>query len=453
MKARPPNIILTIADDQRGSALGCAGTEAVQTPCLDRLARRGTRFSNAHHLGSPHGAVCAPSRAMLMTGRPYFQLDDSLISPGAPPAPAPSLLPPSLPEQLRQQGYHTFATGKWHNGPALFHPAFTSGANLFFGGMADHWFTPVHDFDPAGVYAPDRRHGADGFSTEVFARSAIEFIRSRRGMEQPFFCYCAFTAPHDPRTPPDRFRRMYDPAAIVLPPNVVADRPFDKGFRGVGHPPDNGALAMRDEMLLGVPRDPAEIRRSVAEYYGMISHMDEWIGKIHDAVAEIGGGDNTLIVHTSDHGLAVGQHGLLGKQNLFQHSVTVPLLMAGPGIAPNRVDPALCYQHDLHPTLREAGGCPADDSGFFQSLPPMAPPRASVGTAFASTQRMIRNSRYKWIVYQTPEKRTQLFDLQEDPWETRDLAQDPSRREVVKELQGQLRDWQVAVGDPASGFA
>jgi arylsulfatase A-like enzyme len=450
MKTRLPNIILTIADDQRATALGCAEVEPVRTPNLDRLARRGTRFSNAHHFGSPHGAVCAPSRAMLMTGLPYFQLEESLICPGSPVAHPASSLPPSLPQLLRQKGYHTFATGKWHNGPAFFHPAFSSGANLFFGGMADHWFTPVHSFDPEGVYDPAHRLPADGFSTEVFARSAIDFIRSRRNDSAPFFCYCAFTAPHDPRTPPDAYRRMYDPAAIQLPPNITADRPFDNGFYGVGQPPDNGSLRVRDEMLLGVPRDPAEIRRSVAEYYGMISHMDEWIGKIHDAVTEIGADRNTLIIHTADHGLAVGQHGLLGKQNLFQHSVTVPLILAGPGIAPNHVDPRLCYQHDLNPTLKDLAEITATKPGVFQSLLSSSSDRTAVGTAFGKDQRMIRDSRHKWISYRTPEPRGQLFDLFNDPWETCNLADNPSHQEVLRELKVRMREWQQAAQDPAA---
>lgn len=452
MKRRRPNIVLTIADDQRGTALGCAGRESVRTPSLDRLAARGVRFSNAHHLGSPHGAVCAPSRAMLMTGRPYFQLDDSLICPGNSVPHSPSRLPPSLPLLLRQRGYHTFATGKWHNGPALFHPAFCSGANLFFGGMADHWFTPVQAFDPSGIYNPSSRVPANGFSTEIFARSAIEYIHSRQDDPEPFFCYCAFTAPHDPRTPPDDFRRMYDPASIRLPPNIVADRPFDKGISGVGQPRDNGSLGGRDEMLLGVPRDPAEIRRSISEYYAMISHLDEWIGKIHDAVKDIGVEENTLIIHTADHGLAVGQHGLLGKQNLFQHSVLVPLLLAGPGLASGEVDPRLCYQHDLHPTLLELAGVTQAEPGFFQSLLADASARPAIASAFGKDQRMVRDSRSKWIGYLAPEPRGQLFDLTEDPWEIHDLAGDPASLPVARRLKACLREWQKEVGDSARGF-
>lgn len=448
MKRRLPNIVLTIADDQRASALGCAGIEPVQTPCLDRLSRRGTRYDSAYHLGSPHGAVCAPSRAMLLTGRPYFQIPSSLIQPGSlDESEAP--LPVSLPQRLRERGYQTFATGKWHNGKGLFRSAFDCGANLFFGGMADHWFTPVFDFDPEGRYPMEARRIAEGFSTEVFARSAIEFIRSRRSRDEPFFCYCAFTAPHDPRTPPDDYRRLYNPSDVVLPPNVIATQPFDKGFHGVGQPLDNGALGTRDEMLLGVPRDPNAIRRAIAEYYGMISHMDEWIGKIHDAVAEIGAMEDTVIVHTADHGLAVGQHGLMGKQNLYNHSANVPLILAGPGIGENQTDQVLCYQHDLHPTLLRHAGVELDRGGFFRPLAPSGGNgRAFVGAAYAGSQRMIRNARYKLIEYRTPSPRIEFFDLLEDPWETCDLSGQPEFSQTISGLRGQMQEWQVNAGDP-----
>ncbi|HTL53559.1 MAG TPA: sulfatase-like hydrolase/transferase, partial [Planctomycetota bacterium] len=288
-----PNILVTFADDQRGMALGCAGIEPVRTPHLDQLAARGIRFSRAYHYGSCTGAVCAPSRAMFHTGLRYRDLDRALLSPTYPPPGHTVALPPTLGRKLRDAGYHTFATGKWHNGVDSFHASFDSGANLFFGGMADHLFTPVHDFDPSGKYPAERARTGNGFSTELFGQSAIDFIHSRKNQsnDQPFFCYCAFTAPHDPRTPPDEFRRLYDPRQIPLPQNFQPEHHFD-----------NGQLGGRDEELLGRPRDPREIQRSTAEYYGMISHMDAWIGRIHAALAETGQLENTIVVHTGDHG-------------------------------------------------------------------------------------------------------------------------------------------------------
>ena len=462
MPGKPPNIILTIADDQRGTALGCTGLEPVQTAAMDRLAARGVRFSQAQHLGSCHGAICAPSRAMLHTGYPYFKLDPALLNEHGLPKDREVFIPPTLGQKLRGAGYHTFATGKWHNGAHTLYPSFDSGANLFFGGMADHWFTPVYDFDPSGKYPKESRRTAHGFSTEVFGQSAVDFIRSRKGDEQPFFCYCAFTAPHDPRTPPDYWRRQYQPSTIPLPPNVTPGHAFNSDFwnarDGITREEiliaqAQGRIYTRDEILLGTPRDPNEIKRSMAEYYGMISHMDEWVGRIHEAAGEIGALENTIIIHTGDHGLAVGQHALMGKQNLHQHSLNVPLIMAGPGIPRGVVSAALCYQHDLHPTLTELAGIGAP-SAPFQSLTPLlenkSAGRSHIASAFENTQRAIRDSRYKLIEYTLGgEKCFQLFDLQNDPWEMHDLSRDAERRGVIGTLRGELVRWQAEVGDIA----
>lgn len=417
--SRRPNIVLTIADDQRGSALGCAGVEAVRTPSLDRLAARGVRCDRAYHYGSHHGAVCAPSRGMLHTGLPYTQLPAALIAGGTSRDPDVPVLP-TLGSRLREAGYRSFLVGKWHNAVSAVNRSFDDGAAIFLGGMADHFFTPVHVFDPSGRYPPHDARTAEGHSTDVFGQAAVDFIRrqARGGGDEPFFLYVAFTAPHDPRTPPDAYRRLYDPRTIPKSPNVLPEHPFD-----------NGELRVRDERLLGWPRDPAEVQRSLAEYYGMISHMDHWIGRIHDALDEAGALQDTIVVHTADHGLAVGQHGLLGKQNLYEHSIRVPLIAAGPGLPEGVVRDGLCYQHDLNPTLLQLAGAPPA-GGFFRSLVPMwrgeAPGRDTIRCAYADLQRAVRDERYKLIEYRVGGAiRRQLFDLVDDPWETRDLAGRP----------------------------
>ena len=456
MPKKFPNIILTIADDQRGTALGCAGSEPVLTPALDALAARGARFTQAQHFGSCHGAICSPSRAMLHTGVPYFHLDIALLGGTYPPEDRAVTIPTTLGQKLRGAGYHAFGTGKWHNGVHTFHPSFDSGANIFFGGMADHWFTPVHDFDASGLYPEEARRLADGFSTEVFAQSAIDFIHSRKDNDQPFFCYCAFTAPHDPRTPPDAWRRRYNPTTIPLPPNIVPQF-YGDGPTPLGVKPsvNTGSWDERDELLLGIPRHDQEIKRSLAEYYGMVSDMDEWIGRIHQAIGDIGQMDNTIIIHTADHGLAVGQHGLMGKQSLHRHSVNVPLILAGPDIPAGVVSDALCYQHDLHPTLAQMAGADGG-SPMFQSLLPLLrgeSGRTHLGTAFRETQRAIRNARYKLIEYNVQGARyAELFDLSGDPWETCNLIHDAQLAPIVASLRRELGEWQLAAGDSTKAF-
>src|SRR5207302_10891082 len=130
---------------------------------------------------------------------------------------------------------------------------------------------PLQDFDPAGRYGDERRYVGEGFSTELFGQAAIRFLRERRD-ERPFFLYLAFTSPHDPRTPPPEFASLYDPERVPLPAN----------FRGE-HPFDNGDIQVRDELLAPHPRPPAEVRRHLADYYGMISHQDHWMGRVIEA--------------------------------------------------------------------------------------------------------------------------------------------------------------------------
>lgn len=177
--------------DQRGSALGALGLEAVQTPNLDRLAARGVSFTRAPHFGSYHGAVCAPSRFMLHSGQPYFGWDGDFLGNTYLMREDRSLAPPeTLGQKLQRLGYDCFATGKWHNGIEMFYASFNCGTDIFLGGMADLWFTPVHDFDPSGRYPRERARTAGGFSTEVFARAAMRFWNRVAPTMRPFSATC-----------------------------------------------------------------------------------------------------------------------------------------------------------------------------------------------------------------------------------------------------------------------
>ncbi len=132
----------------------------------------------------------------------------------------------TLPATLRDAGYHTYTVGKWHNDVQSFAEGFRDGSCLFFGGMSDHWGVPIHDFDPSGVYPPEARQVKEAFSTELFTDAAIRFLDEYQ-RDDPFFLYLAFTAPHDPRTPPGEYADLYDPDHIPLPDNVLPKHPFD----------------------------------------------------------------------------------------------------------------------------------------------------------------------------------------------------------------------------------
>ena len=435
-----PNILIVIADDHRADAIGILGHPVVRTPELDRLAQRGTVCTQARIAGGLMPAVCSPSRACLLTGLQPFRADAAPEIVRDPPyevcLPAGAC---TLPEYFRQAGYETFFTGKWHNDEAALLRSFESGRNIFQGGMCEHTQVPVRDLDEVRRGAPTRL--ARGFSTEVFCNSVQEFIRDR-DPGRPFLACVALTSPHDPRTPPKQFRALYPVADLPLPANFQPDHKFD-----------NGELAIRDELILHRPLDERQVREELAGYYGMISHHDAQLGRVLTSLEAAGQGRNTIVVYLSDHGLGLGSHGLLGKQNLYEPSVRVPLILAGPGIPHGLRHDGLVYAFDLYATLCDLARLPVPPGLDSVSLLPAwpsakLPSRASVCAAYRDCQRMVTDGQWKLIVYQVNgSQRIQLFDLVEDPGEQHDRSADVSQAARLAALHARLRAWQIASGD------
>lgn len=342
---RKLNVLMVVADDQRNDTIAALGNDHIQTPHLDRLARAGFAFTRARCMGSQQGAVCVPSRACLHTGRTLFRVPDDI---GA---------YPMLGEVLQHAGYASFGCGKWHNGPRSFARGFDAGGNIFFGGMHEQYNTPVHDFDPTGKYQPKNARPGNKFSSELFADAAVGFLRRQKSADKPFFCYVAFTSPHDPRTPPQPYKSMYDPGKMPLPANFLPEHPFD-----------NGELKVRDELLAPFPRTPDDTKRQLCDYYGMISSQDAQLGRVLSALEESGHADDTVVICTGDHGLSIGSHGLFGKQSVYEEAAQIPLLISGPGIPHGGQSDALVYGLDLFPTLCELLGVPPPQSIEGRSL-------------------------------------------------------------------------------------
>ncbi len=438
---RRPNILWIISDDHRSSALRAHGDPTVRTPNLDRLVERGVTFTQARHMGSNSGAVCMPSRACLHTG---VHLYASMMSHGLGPKQefSQATLRPELPtlgQTFRNAGYETFITGKWHNDVQSLQRSFAQGRDIFMEGMCNHYRVPVCDLS-----RPEESRLAQGHSSDVFSQAAIDYLLHGRG-GSPFLLYLAFTAPHDPRHAPPQYHDLYPPATVPLPPNFAAEHPFDLGD-----------IRIRDEKLAAFPRSGQEIQRHIADYYAMITHMDHCIGQVLAALRTTGQWDDTLVVYTADHGLAVGQHGLMGKQNLYEHSTRVPLILAGPGLPSGERRESLCRSYDLFPTLCELAELPTPSTVTSRSLLKPASPRSTVCLAYKDLQRAVTDGRWKLIRYrrsldgQKGCERTQLFDLAADPWETRDLSGDPEHQATIRRLTQALHAWQRRVGDPVA---
>ena len=189
------NFLFLLADDQRADSIHAYGNNYIQTPNLDKLIAQGFSFRQNYCLGSNGGAVCVPSRAMINSGRSYFNVDSKITGVKI------------MPELLRENGYTTFATGKWHNQEESFLRGFEIGKALYFGGMADHTKVSVVDLGPEGKFINERV--GEKFSSELFTNAAIEFLENYKE-DKPFYAYVAYTAPHDPRNPPMKYRQNYN---------------------------------------------------------------------------------------------------------------------------------------------------------------------------------------------------------------------------------------------------
>jgi choline-sulfatase len=351
---------------------------------------------------------------------------------------------------LKTAGYDTYMTGKWHirtDAEAAFDVArhvrpgmpnqTNEGYNRPLPGRPDPW-------DPS-----DRRFG--GFWTggthwsEVTANDAIDFLRGASTTTSPFFMYVAFNAPHDPRQSPVEFSDKYPIDRIALPSNFVPEYPF-KDEIGCGP-------KLRDEALAPFPRSEHAVKVHRSEYFAIITHLDRQIGRILDALVDSGKANDTLIVFTADHGLAVGHHGLMGKQNLYEHSVRVPFVVAGPGIEPMRHIDVPIYLQDIMPTTLEFAGVPIPKHVGFSSLLPLLRGKTNEAThqsiygAYIDLQRSVTRNNEKLILY--PEARVaRLYNLLDDPEEQNDLADDPSHADRLAALYTELLQLQEQLGDP-----
>lgn len=422
--AQKPNIILILADDLRADALGCYGNIYIKTPHIDQLAQQGVRFQNAYILGGDQGAVCAPSRAMLLTGKSFFRVSDKMNG------------HTTLPLLLRKNGYQTFMTGKWHNEKEAVVAAFDHAENIMFGGMNDHFKTSMQTLRADGTFTDKVEKG---FSTDVFCETALNFL-DHHNSKTPFFAYIPFTAPHDPRSPLPQYAALYDENNIPLPANFMPLHPFSFG----------NSMDIRDEHLAGFPRTTQEIKGQLADYYGLISHLDDAVGRIMKKLKDKGLDKNTIVIFLADNGLALGSHGLMGKQNLYEHSMRIPMIMSGVGIPKNQVRNSFTYSLDIFPTickmLQIASPNDLDGMNLSQTIMADKKVRNEIFTAYISFQRAVRDERYKLIRFPKV-NHTLLFDLKTDPYELINLAEKPEYQSKMAHLTTLLQKNQMRFGD------
>jgi arylsulfatase A-like enzyme len=446
-----PNFLFLFTDDQAFQTIHALNNPDVKTPNMDRLVKRGTTFTHCFNQGAWHGAVCVASRAMLNTGRYVWRCGGDNCGDY-----------PLWGETLGKAGYDTFMTGKWHNqkpalqrsfktlgpiGPGMFPSTDPNAeANAKKGIVNDPYDRPRpgNSWSPYDKTLKGHWRQVDGetvHSSKLWADSAIDYLNDHaKQSPNPFFMYVAFNAPHDPRQSPKEYVDMYPPEKIKIPPNYLPEHPFDQGDH-----------KLRDEMLAPFPRTKEAVQVHLSEYYAIISHADYHIGRILDALEATGKADNTIIIFSADQGLAVGQHGLMGKQNQYDCSVRMPYVYCGPGIEAGRKIDAMVYLQSAFATTCEMAGVAAPQTVQFPSLVPLLTGEKdklydSIYGAYRDFQRMVRTDRYKLIRYPHVGE-VQLFDLRQDPWEMNDLAEKPRYAQTVKTLDAELHRWMEVTGD------
>ena len=427
---RHPSVLVFLADDLRADALGALGNPHIRTPAIDGLAARGTVLDRAYCMGAMQGAVCVPSRAMLLSGRSLFHVREQLRGCD------------TWPEAFERAGYRTFATGKWHNGEGSLSRCFAEGSHVFLGGMHGHFNLPTVSFRGHGALEADAT--TDRHSSQVVGDAAEAFIESLG--DEPFFAWCAFTAPHDPRQPLPEIRRRYDGREPPPPDNFLPEHPFD-----------NGDLSIRDEKTVPRPLTQASISKELADYYALVEGMDADIARVLAAVERKGRLADTIVLFAADQGLALGSHGLLGKQNLYEHSMRAPAVLAGPGVPEGSRNDALAYLFDVTATIGDLAGVapPAGNEG--KSLVPafrgdQAAGRESLLLAYKNVQRAVVTPEWKLIRYPKADT-TQVFRLASDPGERNDLAADPEATGRRRELEESLAAAERRFDDPTARSA
>ncbi|MCP4451356.1 MAG: sulfatase-like hydrolase/transferase [Planctomycetes bacterium] len=443
---KKPNILFIFADDQCHQTIGALGNDEIQTPNLDRLATSGVSFRNTYNMGGWNGAVCVASRAMLNTGRMVWRARaaektkySQVIAKGQ-----------TWSQLLKKAGYETYMTGKWHvkikpeeifdhvvhERPGM--PNQTrEGYNRPTEGELDVWSPFDQSFDG---FWKDGKHWS-----EVLADDAESFLKNAAKSDVPFFMYLAFNAPHDPRQSPKKYVDMYPQEDIKVP---VSYQPLYPYKDDIGCGP-----GLRDEKLAPFPRSEYAVRVNRQEYYAIISHMDAQIGRILAALEKTGKKDNTYIIFSADHGLACGNHGLIGKQNMYDHSMKPPLIVVGPNIPKNEQREALVYLQDVMATTLDLANVAKPEYVEFNSLLPLIEDAkkasaydAIYGCYVADRQRMIRVDDMKLIVYPRA-KRLRLYNVGSDPLELDDLSSNPEYWKTIRGLLKQLVQLQEDMDD------
>lgn len=450
--AKKPNFLFIIADDQSPFDLRCYDPRSpLESPALAKLAREGIVIEGAYHMGSFSGAVCTPSRHMVMSGRTVWHLP---IGPRAQDCPQ-DILENVMASTFNRAGYDTMRTCKKGNS----YP----GANSKFSVVRD----------------AIKRGGTEETGSAWHGKQVLDYLSERESVQDadPFLIYFGFSHPHDVRDGTSELLDKYgavnhrdrdklppaNPKLPALPVNYLPAHPFPHG-----HP------QLRDEVAVpGVweNRDPRTIRNELGREMACSENIDRQIETVLAKLAQMGELENTYIIYTADHGIAIGRHGLQGKQNLYEHTWRVPFIVKGPGIEPGTRAQGNLYLLDVLPTLCDLAGIDTPTTVEGKSAKPVLEGRSETlrevlyGVYCGGTKpgmRSVKKGDWKLIKYDVlagSVRETQLFNLAENPDELvaehkspnpkhRDLAEDPAFADKLAEMEALLLNEMRRLDDP-----
>jgi arylsulfatase A-like enzyme len=467
-----PNILFIMSDDHAAHAIGAYGSRINSTPNIDRLAREGRRFANCFCTNG----ICAPSRAVILTGK-YSHLNgvrDNAVAFDGNQA--------TMPKLLQEAGYQTVLIGKWHlkSDPTGF----------------DYWNILPGQGE---YYNPDliemgRKVRVEGYVTDLLTDLAVDFLEKKRDPARPFFLMLHHKAPHRNWQPAPRHLRLYDQAKIPEPPTLFDDystrsraaREQEMTVRDhfnlesdlkMGPPPgrlddaQRGAWEAayepkREAYSKTQPKDDLLVRwkyrRYMEDYLACVAAVDESVGRVLDTLEKTGLAANTLVVYTSDQGFFLGDHGWYDKRFMYEESLRMPFLVRLPGVIPaGSVCEDMFLNLDFAPTFLDLAGVSVP--GEMQGLSALEFLRGKTpedwrqeiyyhyyeypAVHMAKRHYGIRTRRFKLIHFYYDIDAWELYDLEKDPRELNNVYDDPSYRDIRKELSERLRAIQASYGD------
>ncbi|MBI4578770.1 MAG: sulfatase-like hydrolase/transferase [Planctomycetes bacterium] len=442
--ARRPNVVILFPDQLRWVEVGCYGHPVVKTPNIDRLAAGGVRLTHAF----TNWPVCSPARSVLLSGRyarcnGVFSNQDNEAEAGR-----PTNRTTTIAEAFKAAGYTTALIGKWHLRPT---PATLGFTESLRPRMRHRYFKQTYYKNEGTPYV------VEDYSPHHETKAAVQFIREHR--DRPFFLYLPYGPPHMPVSEmPENYRRMYDPARVVLRDNVWEDGKlaYNENWFKI-YMWDFQYYDHKDTFPEQLPTGMT-LRELTALYYGQITAVDDCVGQVLDAIRHAGIEDDTIVLFTSDHGDMLGSHQAFNKGRHYEEAIHIPMIFRYPRqLKPAVVDAQVASLVDVMPTLLELSGVPIPEAVQGASIVPVITgrqPTVGENAAFIETGLAdgVRTRRYVYYNQRMPKRPMafgdkpdpggeHLFDVDKDPFELHDLAADPANQDVLADLRNRTDAW------------